>query len=339
MNFFQFILIFFFLSFFADRACASHFFHEKNIKEDTVKYRGYRVELYGFEVVKKTDDWVKVRFSTVNTGRMDVKMDLPTVHWVQFNFDRSLFDEKLGGYRDHIKYQMAKNRFKIAIGEVKENLELKFPVILPSGAFPKKVEPVVQKETKPEEVVQRKAPTRSVPIFAPEKTGDEAIVVHPDLAAKDESKAKEVNLPTEISPEKIKEEKEKKCPDLRFGSLRIVKEDQKWATLEYTIINDGEAPYHLFETQKGRDDGLIVRAYISGVKTLSRGALPIGGQIIQPGQRLKNKLEKGEEYQARIKLDIRKKTRYMKSLILKLDGAQYALECDRKNNTAAVILQ
>lgn len=313
------------------------------IDMDTVKYRGYRLELYGFELVKKTDNWIKVRFSAVNTGRMDVDLSHKgREHWVQFNFDRSVFDQKLGGYREHIKYQLAKDGFKLPAGERREKIEVKFPVILPASARPEKREqPVVsapKAETPlpepPSQTVFKKAPRNEVPIFAPAENEDIDMPIHPEISGKGSSTEEEVQVPA--ASEKAAVEK---CPDLRFENLRIVKEDGKWATLEYTIVNDGEAAYHLFETGKGRDDGLIIRAYISGVSSLSRGALPIGGQILQPAPGTKSELKKGEKHQARLKLDIRKKTRYMKSLILKLDGAQYAAECDRTNNTAAVVLQ
>lgn len=306
-----------------------------SFQTDTIKYRGYRVELYNFEVLKKTDDWVKVRFAAVNTGRMAVKLETKTLHWVQFNFDQSIFSEKLGGYREHIQYQLARDGFKLDIAELKEKVEVKFPVILPAAARVKSSPPVVKKETNSASS-KKKPPAREVPIFAPPSDKNNTSPVHPDVAKNPEPRAEVVKLKDE--PKKI-DKPEKICPDILFKDLRIIKEDEKWATLEYTIVNEGEGTFHLFETAKGKDDGLIIRAYISGVETLSRGALPIGGQIVQPGAGVKNELKKGDEYKAQLKLDIRKKTRYMKSLILKLDGAQYAIECDRKNNTAAVILR
>jgi hypothetical protein len=178
--------------------------------------------------------------------------------------------------------------------------------------------------------------TKEAPVFSAPKKERAAPPIRPVMTDKGgEATGETVRVSTKATPKNETEA----CPDLRFESLRIVKESDKWATVEYTIVNDGEAPYHLFETQKGREDGLVVRAYISGVSTLSRGALPIGGAFVEAAPGVKNELKKGETYQAQLKLDVRKKTRYMKSLILKLDGGQYAKECDRTNNTSAVILQ
>ncbi len=82
----------------------------------------------------------------------------------------------------------------------------------------------------------------------------------------------------------------------------------------------------------------MLRAYISGVEKLSRGAIPIGGKFIQPTPGTPQVLKPNEEFGGRLKLDIRKKTRYLKSLIIQLDSKQFAIECDRTNNAKAVIL-
>jgi hypothetical protein len=131
--------------------------------------------------------------------------------------------------------------------------------------------------------------------------------------------------------------KKEACPDIYFSDLRILEQDDKWATLEYTVTNQGKGVFRVYGEKAGDDDNLAVRAYISGVPVLSRGALPVGGQIIQEDNRTGDLLP-GDSYTGKLKLDVRKKTRYLKSLILSLESYQFADECDKTNNTGAVVL-
>ena len=128
------------------------------------------------------------------------------------------------------------------------------------------------------------------------------------------------------------------CPDICFQRLRIIEQDDKWATIEYTIANKGHGIFKLFEKGGKNEEKLVVKAFISGVPTLSRGALSAGGQIVKPQSGQSGDLLPGDTYTAQAKIDVRKKTRYMKSLILSLDSDQFRLECDKTNNTDAVIL-
>lgn len=284
---------------------------------DTVKYQGYRLDLLNFEVLKRTDDWVKVRFSVVNSGRMHVNLGKKgTEHWVQINFDRSLFDAKLGGLRQNIEYELARSGFKLPAGESRRKVELKVPTLLPADAQQPRNEAITI-APKPKE---KKEP---VDVFANKGSSERDMPVHP-------------NFQQENPP--IAAPKDDTCPDISFVELRIVSQDNKWATVQYTIINEGTRDFQLYGQQEGREDNLVLRAYISGVEKLSRGAIPIGGKFIQETAGTPQVLRPNEQYSGRLKLDVRKKTRYLKSLIIKLDSQQYAIECDRTNNTAAVIL-
>ena len=280
--------------------------------EDTVKYRGYRLELINFEILKQTDDWVKIRFDVVNSGRMDVDFSKKgTEHWVQFRFDHSLFSYKLGGLRENIRQTLYDENFKLAAGQTLQHKDLKVPVVMfiktappppVTDGFETKVgtmPPVISEADEPEMLTG--------------KGGEE-----------------EPTNDSTIQPG-IKDD----CPDIYFYRLRIIEQDDKWATLEYTIGNKGHGAFKLFDKNLER---VLIKAFISGVPTLSRGALPVGEQVVklQPGQ--PNDLQPGGTFTGRIKLDVRKKTRYMKSLILSLDSDQFKLECDKTNNTGAVIL-
>ncbi|MFQ5448316.1 MAG: hypothetical protein ACE5FF_15430 [Saprospiraceae bacterium] len=267
---------------------------------DTVKYTGYRLDLTNFEVLKKNDDWIKIRFTAINSGREDIDFKRQQIaHWVQVNFASSLFECKLGGFRKHIKYALVRKHFALKAGEVKRKVELKVSTLPP-----------------PEETPLTMPTEEPEPSLAfSEKGGTEL----PD------------NTPEIAAPEA--------CPDILFTELKIAGQDDKWATLEYTILNQGEGPFRLFGKHNGVETNLVLRAYISGVPVLSKGALPIGGQFVQELPGRPKELLSGQSFSGKIKLDVRKKTRYMKSLILSLDSNQFAFECDRTNNTGAVILE
>ncbi len=275
---------------------------------DTIKYHGYRLELTNFKILKKSKDWIRLRFTAINSGRKDVDFSKKgTEHWVQVNFDHSLFDSKLGGLRENICYALYQENFYLAAGQVKKNEDLKVPIIFP--AAPKK-----NGET-------------STPVFAVRKPQQEE---QPGLTTRTGSEAP---LPADENWLKKNEE----CPDILFTHLMILEQDDKWASLEYTIENQGKGDFHLFGTGEGTEK-LAIRAYISGAPVLSRGALPIGGQFVGAVDGHPSVIQPGKSITGKIRLDVRKKTRYMKSLILSLESDQFAFECNKTNNTKAVIL-
>ncbi|MBK9017822.1 MAG: hypothetical protein IPM82_29345 [Saprospiraceae bacterium] len=283
-------------------------------EEDTVKYRGYRLEMTDVTVLKRTDDWVKIRFSIVNSGRMDVDFSKKgTEHWVQVNFDHTLFSNKLGGLRESIRQTLYDENFKLPAGQTLRSKELKVPIV------------IVKKATQPEPVAE----------------GFETKVGTPTEVSEVEDSAMFTGKGGEEEPAVIPSVQPgvaDDCPDIYFRRLQIIEQDDKWATIEYIIANKGFGTFKLFDKGGKNVEKLVVKAFISGVPTLSRGALPAGGQIVKPQPGQSGDLLPGDTYTGRMKVDVRKKTRYMKSLVLSLDSDQFRFECDKTNNTDAVIL-
>ncbi|MEK7257439.1 MAG: hypothetical protein AAB316_21975, partial [Bacteroidota bacterium] len=249
---------------------------------------------------------LKIRFTAINSGRKDIDFSKEgTEHWVQVNFDASIFDLKLGGYREHIRYELAKQKFALPAGKMLPDFELKVSTNPPPA--PKK---------QPEIIAFEENPAAQIDTFTPKGGMDEA-------------------LPDDEELLKSKEE----CPDLLFTGLKILEQDDKWATIEYTVSNQGKGVFHLLGEQVILEDNLSIRAFISGVPTLSKGALPIGGEFLKDLSGKSADLQPGETFTGKIRLDVRKKTRYMKSLILALDSPQFSQECEMGNNNGAVILE
>ncbi len=295
--------------------------HINASNKDSIKYRGYRLELTDFRLIKENKDWVKISFTVVNSGRMNVDMGREgTEHWVVFNFDKSIFKAKLGGYRGNIQRQLAKEKFKLEAGKSIKGMELKIPNVLPTP--PKKTTPKPPVAARPE---HKKSEESANSLSW--KTMEAPSLPNNEWSEKG---GQPIHEP-------IKEKAP--CPDILITDIKIIKEDDKWATLQYSITNQGEGTFYLFGKTSDKNDNLVVSAYISGVTTLTRGAIPIGREAITEEVRKVNELNKGEQVTAQIKLDIRKKTRYMKSLILSLESQQFADECDRKNNSMGVVLK
>ncbi len=285
--------------------------NELYVQVDSLKYRGYRLELTDFELVKEKNNWLKISFTAVNSGRMNIDMGREgTEHWVLINFDKSIFAAKLGGFRENIKQQLIKEDFTLEAGKSIKGIELKIPNVLPTSYRNLVSKPVVaEPQSNP------KPPASS------------------SLAWDSHNRP---SLP-ENAVEKILENAP--CADILFTEIKIIDENEKWATIQYTILNQGEGLFYLYGKKGGKEDNLAINAFISGVTTLTRGAIPIGGQILPENSKWANELKKGESITSQMKLDVRKKTRYMKSLILSLDSYQFADECDRANNHLGVVLR
>jgi hypothetical protein len=278
-------------------------------KKDTIKppeeYMGYRLHLSNIQVLKKTDNWMRIQFSVINTGRSDVNFAKDgTEHWVQFFFDNSLYESKLGGWKDQIRYAFYKSNFKLKAGKIAKDAELKVDTNTPIISS----DAVLSSEEKKEDEGTTKI------VFA---------------AGSDK----------EITEKDIRQSKIQ-CPDLVIEKIEVKKQSKKWATLEYTLKNIGKGPVDLIERVGPDPIKLAIRAHISGVATLSKGALSIGGAFV--GEDISEKditLYPDGEYKSIIKLDIRNKTRYMKTIILSLDTHEIPYECDRTNNTNAIELE
>ncbi|HFA50403.1 MAG TPA: hypothetical protein ENJ95_15425 [Bacteroidetes bacterium] len=268
-------------------------------------------------MLKEKNDWLKISFTAVNSGRMNIDMrQKGTEHWVVFNFDRSIYKAKLGGLRQNIKRQLAKEGFRLDAGKTVKNYELKISAIMPTP-LPKKAEPKPL-ASKP---ANRTKPKNKTALSSPASWQNTQMP----------------SLPKQTLPQKSAEKKP--CPDILFTDVTILKQDDKWATVRYTITNQGEGVFYLYGQSDSRNDNLVINAYISGVTALTRGAIPIGGQILPEKKGVPNVFKTGDKLTGTLKLDIRKKTRYMKSLVLSLDSNQFVQECDRKNNHTGVVLK
>ena len=121
------------------------------------------------------------------------------------------------------------------------------------------------------------------------------------------------------------------CPDLYIDTIFVVKQNNRWLEIEYILNNSGKGPAHLLGKSSSDEDNLAVRAFLSSTNKLTRGSLPIGGGFIynSPNDGL---LEVNGTYRGKLKLDIKKLTRFTPYLILSVDPFNAITECDKTNN-------
>jgi hypothetical protein len=269
---------------------------------DTLKYNGYRLELLNFEVLKVRDAWVLLRFDIVNSGRENIDFKQSNHgYWVQFNFDPSFINKNLKPLQENIQQALISSSIKIEAGKFKKKFSLK----VSNKPLPKTTE-------KAKEWVTDVPPPRVT-------TGHDS---------------REPTTPLKISGDSNL----RPCPDIYFSDLFIVSQNNRMATLQYTVTNKGEGPFVVIHPGTRKTPSIIIRFFISGVPELSRGAIPVGEFLVVDGPGLPHLLKPGESFSGHLDVNVRKKTRYLKSLILSLDNDQFGSECDKTNNSKAVTL-
>lgn len=270
-------------------------------------YKGYRLHITNPQILKEDENFLKISVDVANTGRQLVDLKRKDIrHWIQVLFAPDLEEGQLKSLRGNIRDALFEKGFSLKPGAIKRNLHLNvsklhLPFVPPKPTITQEDQTETQKPfSQPDEIIN-------------EKGGNDLNPPGNDLANVDDEP----------------------CPDIAFLHLSLKQEDDRFASLEYQIQNQGDGNFIISD----QSDMLIIRAYISGVPQLTRGALPIGSIRFEQNQGHPKMLRPGDTLTGEIKLDVRKKTRYMKCLILQLDSDQFVKECDRTNNTSAVVLR
>lgn len=129
------------------------------------------------------------------------------------------------------------------------------------------------------------------------------------------------------------------CIDLAFDSVSIVKIEEKYIEIEYSIINKGTAPAPIFGTKRSVSDNVAVHFYFSGTPRLNRGSILADGIYLTEGLReTKGMLAPNAVYKNRFKLSLEKKNRFYGVVILQLDAFDILRrECDETNNNFSIV--
>lgn len=111
--------------------CAVHRSPSLDTLPKPSKYQGYRLFITQIKVEKEASNWVRINFTAINTGDREVDFGQKgREHWVQVLFDDSIRSSKLGGFKDNIRQGLYNDNFKLDVGKIATDQEIKFSKIL-----------------------------------------------------------------------------------------------------------------------------------------------------------------------------------------------------------------
>jgi len=270
-------------------------------------YEGYRVYLANLEVIKQSDETLKVAFRTVNTGRMDIEFGKGNTESMQkmvVRFDPSFENSDMQPYLMDIIASLKQQEFAIIAGKISDRREMEVPLNYASnGASPA-----------PAEILTN---TNTTEVPKPEST--------PVTKIEDSSVESSIEKDLQYyNPES--------CPDLRIETIKVVKQKKNFIVIQYTIKNIGKGPANIEGDSKVEEDNIAVKAFMTSSEKLNKGALVLGGDVVENRSKNAGPLLPGETHVNEIRLDINTMTKFTPVIILELDTFGQVRECDETNN-------
>lgn len=356
---------------YAGTLSASPFQSPKALPIVVLDYQGYRLHIANLKLLERKEDWIKISFTAINTGRENIHLGLNKVIPLVINFDHDFKQSGLSDYKLAIQKNIISELLTVKAGEIKDNIERQISIKNTAPADTETIASTESNKTTPKKEVRVKeksknktASTKSTKLDIINATEKEAKdkridkIESKEKTVRETTKVDRINTPEEqpVKEEKqevlsimnpqaakevkkvVKKEKPKRkfldknnCPDLAIDEIRIIKKSKRWLMLEYTITNHGSSPANLYGDEKGDQDNVAIRANLSGTTKLTRGSIILGGDFVTNAKN-KGMLEVGKSYKGLMKLDISDMSRYTPVLILELDIYQTVRECDETNN-------
>ena len=112
----------------------------------------------------------------------------------------------------------------------------------------------------------------------------------------------------------------------------MVKQKKNFVIIEYTIKNVGKGPADIDGDSKVEEDNIAVKAFMTSSEKLNKGALVLGGDVVENRSKNAGPLLPGETHVNQIRLDINTMTKFTPVIILELDTFGQVRECDETNN-------
>lgn len=288
-------------------------------------YIGYRVALADVVIKKQETNLTKITCTVINTGREDIALgeDLSPPNSLVISFDASLQESGLAPKVREIRDAVMQSELYVRPGEIFKKMD--FTVL----ATPALIVPTI-----PEPPAQANQEVVATPIAKETNPSD----IAPEPVAENSEENGKNGVLTDKGEAAIVTEAEQ-CPDLIIESVRILKKTKKWVTLEYTITNQGAGSVALLGASKAETDNLALRAYMSRTEKLTRGSITLGGTYVDDLPKSSDgQLNPGNKYTGKIRLDIRKLTKFTPTIILELDPYMSVLECDETNNRNHILV-
>ncbi len=270
--------------------------------ETQKKYLGMRVHLHDIQVSKLSEDWFKISFIAINTGREDLRfgeLHLSHLKNLLVNYDDSFADHPLAPFQAEIEENLKYQDLTVLAGKMLDRKEMKV-----------KVQGVNQLKAAADVVLTDKGSGKK------KQQGEDSF---------------SINVGNSDENEPLYDKNT--CPDLAIDSIRIIKVSKNSVTLEYTITNHGKGPANMMGHKKALEDNVAIKAHMGSSGKLNRGAISLGGSFIKNLPKEKNGLlEVNESLTGTIKLALHKMTRFTPVIILELDTYQSVRECNERNN-------
>jgi hypothetical protein len=126
---------------------------------------------------------------------------------------------------------------------------------------------------------------------------------------------------------------EKLCPDLIIERVEILRKNQRFIVINYTIKNVGNIPISLHGESKSKMDNIAIQSHFTRSHNLTRGSIPINTSYIKTGNKdNKSMLAPQEFITLKLKLEIIKVTKFTPVLALTLNPSTASVECNKLNN-------
>ncbi len=274
-------------------------------------YTGYRVYLADLEVVQQTDKMLKIAFRTVNTGRQDLEFGQENTESMQkmvVRFDPVFENGKMQPHLSDIIASLKRQEFAVVAGKIAPKRQMEVQLNSGnSGAAP------------PPSDITSEIPAPSTPVAETHS-----------VSSGDHKEIQETTTTT-LPDESLYFDPET-CPDLRIESIRVVKQKRNYITIEYTIKNNGKGPANIEGSSKSPDDNIAVKAFMTSSSKLTKGALVLGGAVVENRSKNAGPLLPGETHTTKIRLDTNTMTKFTPVIILELDTFGQVRECDETNN-------
>jgi hypothetical protein len=128
------------------------------------------------------------------------------------------------------------------------------------------------------------------------------------------------------------------CIDLVFDTVKVIKIEEKYIELEFSIRNKGTIPAPIFGAKRTKTDNVAVHFYFSGTNRMTRGAMLADGIYLTKNlKESKGMLAPKTTYTERIKMPLKKRISFYGVILLQLDAFDTIREeCDETNNVYAI---
>lgn len=159
---------------------------------------------------------------------------------------------------------------------------------------------------------------------------------------KEETASEVIVLSSKVVEEPLEDEEiiadQENCADLIFSDFKIVETKKRHVVIEYSVKNIGKGPAPLQNKEKGKDNLIGLRVFLSGAAAVSRASKELGMDVLRVPYYQKE-LYPGDKITQQTEVQTKGKTIFLKYLVMQIDSYRLMRECDRRNNESAVILE